>query len=295
MKNASPLSSRWSLAARGWLLSLALLTAGWADAQNFVRNPDFNWPLGPDNWTIVYPDSSEAEFYIHDRTTFAHRDKVYGTWDGNYFGLHFRPYTCGLMEAYATQVVSNLTQGASYVVSAWMVQFRSEYVTKLQVWLEAVGGPNGAISKVTPYVTGYAYNNNGWARYSVTNTAGPGGRIEVRLHCKVVSGTVNSGTTPKWLSEDAFYDQVSVMPLRPTPLAAPTILSLTVTNRTAALKWTTVMNNTYDIEVSSDLATWSKFKTNLLATGTSLTYSGALTADPAIPLFFRIVPYDYVP
>jgi hypothetical protein len=293
MKNVSLFSPRSPLAARGWLLSLALLTGSWAGAQNFVRNPDFESPLGPDNWTIVYvSSSSESDFMIHGRSTLAHRDKVYQTWDGNYFGLHFRPYTQGLMEAYATQTVTNLTPGSYYVVSAWMVQFQSDYIPKMNMWLEAVGASGTAPSS---YVTNYCYQNDGWRKFSVVNKATASGQIEVRLRFKVISGTASGHSSPKWMSEDAFYDHVSVMPQVPTPLAQPLILSYSFTNQTASLKWTTIMNNTYDVQVSSDLASWSNFKTNLVATGTNLTYSGALTASPALPQFFRIVPHDYVP
>jgi hypothetical protein len=291
----TPLSSSLRLlAAPGWLLGLALLTGTWAGAQNFVRNPDFNAPLGPDNWTIVYVSpSSEADFYIHDRSTLAHRDRVFGTWDGNYFGLHFRPYTCGLMEAYATQTITNLAPGGTYVASAWMTQFSDKYIPKMNAWLEAAGALG---TQASATVTDYAFwPHDGWKKFSVTNRATGAGQMEVRLRFKVVSGTSNGGTTPKWLSEDAFYDHVSLMPLVETPLPQPQILSCVSTCQTAVLKWTTIMNNTYDIEASADLASWSKFKTNLVATGTNLSYTGAVTANPALPQFFRIVSHNYVP
>jgi hypothetical protein len=293
MKNVSLFSARRSLATPGWLLSLALFTGGWAGAQNFVRNPDFNSPLGPDNWTIVYPNNSqESDFFIHGRTTLAHHEKVYGAaWEGNFFGGHFRPYTDAPMEAYFTQIVSGLQPGSNYVVSAWMAQFDSAFITKVYAWLEALGGTNGLVSTVTPYVTGYTLNNDGWARYSVTNTASPSGQIEVRLHFWKWTFT----NKQKWISIDAFYDQVSVMPLIQTPLPAPQILSLTVTNQTAAFNWSTIMNNTYDIQVSSNLVSWAPFRTNLCAMGTSLTCTGNLLAAPGVPQFFRVVSYNYVP
>src|SRR5215208_379155 len=155
--------SRW-LAAAVWVVGLVLFSVEVGQAQNFVRNPDFNQPLGPDNWTLVYPgNSSESDWYMHGRSTLAHRDKVYGTWDGNYFGAHFRPYTGGLMEIYMTQVVTNLNPGSVYNVTCWATHFKSNFippnVEKIRGWLESVGGAGTVPSG---NVTGYALNNDGW-------------------------------------------------------------------------------------------------------------------------------------
>ncbi len=293
MKHVSLLSCHRTIAAARSLVAVAIVTATYAGAQNFVKNPDFEAPLGSDNWTILYVSpSSEADFWLHDRTTLAHRDSTYGTWDGNYFGLHFRPYHTGLMEAYARQIVTGLQPGASYVISAWMVQFQETFIPKMDVWLETVGGSG---IKSSSKVVNYCFQNNGWERFSVTNTATTGRQIEVRLRFKVTSGSSNSGTTPKWLSEDAFYDHVSVMPLVAVALPQPQILSYSFSNQTAALTWTTIMNNSYDVEVSSDLNSWSKLKRGLVATSTNLTYSGAITNTAGLPKFFRIQSFNYVP
>jgi len=212
MKRNAVLSSRCQLATQGCLLILVLLTGVMVQAQptNYVRNPDFEKPLGPDNWQIVYVGaSSESDFYLHGRTTLAHRDKVFGTWDGNYFGLHFRPYTDAPVEAYATQTVSNLTAGATYTVTAWMTQFQCDLVDKNQVYLQAIGATTAA----TDYVYGYTHcgqtDTNGWRALSVNVPATANGTIEVRLRYKKVASTANQ----KWLSAlDAFYDEVSVTP-----------------------------------------------------------------------------------
>lgn len=211
MKNTFLFSSRYQLAARGWLFGLVWLTAVMVSAQtNYVRNPDFERPLGPDNWQIVYVgNSSASDFMIHGRSTLAHRDKVFGAWDGNYFGLQFKPYTDAPMEAYATQVVSNLTAGATYTVTAWMTQFQCDLVAKSQVYMQAIG----MTSASTPYVVGYIHcgteSTNGWAAYSVNVKATVNGTIEVRLYYNKPSYTANR----KWLSAlDAFYDDVSVTP-----------------------------------------------------------------------------------
>jgi len=62
---------------------LALLTAGTARAQNFVKNSDFEQPLGPDNWTVVYVGCVPYDFLAADRTTLARKDMVPATWNGH--------------------------------------------------------------------------------------------------------------------------------------------------------------------------------------------------------------------
>jgi len=219
MTNTFLSSARYQLVARGWLFGLVLLTAVLASAQtNYVSNPDFDQPLRPDNWQIVYVGaSSESDFWIHGRSTLAHRDKVFGTWDGNYFGLHFKPYTDAPLEAYATQIVSNLTASANYVVTAWMALHYQSGFGKVNMTVEAQGDGALAVSDpcggwiradtVNP-VTG-TYDTNGWAAYSVTVPASANGTIEVRLHYQKPGYTANR----KWLSAiDGFFDEVSVTP-----------------------------------------------------------------------------------
>jgi len=212
MKNTFLSSSRYQLAGRGWLFGMVLLTAAMASAQtNYVRNPDFDQPLGPDNWQIVYVStSSESDFMIHGRSTIAHRDKVFGTWDGNYFGLHFKPYTDAPMEAYATQTVSNLTALANYVVTAWMALHYESGIGKVNMTLEAQGDGSLAVSDpCAGWTRGDSYDTNGWAAYSVTVPASANGTIEVRLHYQKPAYTANR----KWLSAiDGFFDEVSVTP-----------------------------------------------------------------------------------
>jgi hypothetical protein len=102
-----------------------------------------------------------------------------------------------------------LVQGT---MSAWMWNIRGnrKYVSKSQVYLEALGGPNLAVSKLTPYVTNNC-NNNGfaWKMYAVTNTASELGQIEVRLHYAKVE------TTPywEWRNLNGYYDHVAVVPV----------------------------------------------------------------------------------
>jgi len=267
-----------------------------ASAQNFVKNPDFEEPLGSNNWTVVYVYGGPSDFAVHDRTTIAHKDKVPGTWDGhpNYrdvYGAEFQPYHDGKMHAYYKQTVTGLNPGASYVVSSWMVHFTELSTNKVLVYLEALGGPAGNISRKTPHVTQYCNNHpENWARYSVTNTASTNGQIEVRLHFDK-----NTWTTFQWEYIRAYYDHVAVMaPGQSPPSFRIGFLSLSDPTSTT-FEWETVMNNTYRIDVSSNLQAWSIFRDELLATGTNLTFTTNLTMGSNAAKFFRILSKNYQP
>jgi hypothetical protein len=55
------------------------------------------------------------------------------------------------------------------------------------------------------------------------------------------------------------------------------------------------MNNSYDLEASTTLGSWRKFQSDLLATGTSLTFRTNWAAAPGVPQFFRALSHNYVP
>jgi hypothetical protein len=280
-----------------WLcLSAAVFSTFSAGAQNFVKNPDFEEPLSTNNWTVVYVYGGPPDFSIQDRTTIAHKDKVPGTWDGepNYldvYGAAFQPYHDAMMHAYFKQTVTGLTPYATYVISCWMVQFEALYTNKVQVYMEAVGGPTGTITKTTPNV--YAACNNkptAWAKYAVTNTASGTGQIEVRLHFNK-----DKFTSLAWEYIRAYYDHAAVMPLVQSPPPFK-MLSLSVTNPNAAtFSWESVMNNTYDLEAATAFGSWSKFRTDLLAKGTNLTFTTNLSLGPGARQFFRVQSHNYVP
>jgi hypothetical protein len=336
MKSQLLITSHCRVASPGLLLGITLLATGLASAQNFVKNPDFELPLGPDNWTVVYApvfgggsnqptNCGPNDFWIAGRSTFAHKDMNPGTWDGqdptgtNYwskFGGHFAPNHTWMMHAYFRQVVTNLTPNASYACSAWMAFWGGDYLSKVNIYLEAIGGPTGGISKTTPYPSGNVLNINpaggvgninNWQKYAVTNTASPSGKIELRLHFNKFSSIAG---TWEFKNCNAFYDHVAVMPIGQTdmdPRLMPPykIVSFTRTNQNIALTWESVMNNRYRLQVStnlSDPASWSwvkwspKLDTNLVATASTFTFQTNLSSlfaydpsyDPNAPVFFRI-------
>lgn len=339
MKSKLLLFSPCRFAAQAWLLGFALLAGAPAGAQNFVKNPDFEEPLGPDNWTIVFTGvvnpttarwpatCTRSDFFIAGRTRLAHKDTVPGTWDGddgtgtNYwskFGLHFCGAHDWLMHAYASQVVTGLTPGMQYAVSAWITQFDpNATVSKVQVYMETLGGLSGTLSKQTPYVvTTVLGSPEAWTRYEVINTASTNGEIEIRLHYNKNGATA----AEKWRNLDAFFDHVSLMPVGPSNDMPPyKILALEHTGQDIALTWESVMNNRYRIEASQDVSdpnSWVMLERELnvdpklFATSTNFSFKTNLSSlfyydppgvkvpvyfDPGAPLSFRILSEPFVP
>jgi hypothetical protein len=205
----------------GALLFAGCITSAVA-AQNFVKNPGFEQPLGPDNWTIEYAavenagrnaptNCGPADFMIAGRTIMAHM--MSPSKAECEFGGHFAPNHNGLMHAYFRQVVSGLKPGASYTVSTWMSQYtrNPKFLVKSQVYLEALGGADRKQSKVSPYAMNNSNNGNPgqWKQYSVTSTASDKGEIEIRLHYNRVAYT--NKQTWEWRNINAFYDNVEVV------------------------------------------------------------------------------------
>ncbi len=316
MKSELLVISRCRLAACGLLMGLVLLSSGSVDAQNLVRNPDFEEPLGPDNWTIEYVLGGPNDFFIKGRTRLAHKNMAApgsDTWDGhptywNKLGLDIKAGNDGLIRAYVKQVISGLKPGFQYAASAWMTQYEGP-VDKVLVYMEVLGGPSGTISKRTPYVTTVSKNNPaGWTRYVITNTASTSGQMEIRLHYDK-----NGYTTDKWRTMDALYDHVSLMLVGQPDYTPPyRILSFARANEDVTLQWQTVMNSRYRIQVSTNVSesmSWSWLQrspyldTNFAAPGTNFTFTTNLvnlfSYDPAFdvsaPLYFRIYSEPFKP
>jgi len=327
----SKLFSPYQDAVRGLVLGLTLFATVLASAQNFVMNPDFEEPLGTNpsnNWTVVYDNCGPFDFLIAGRSTLAHKNLVLDAWDGHdglgndwsKLGGHFAVNYCNAMpHAYFRQVITGLPPLSTYVCSAWMVQYtrNDNWLNLAQVYMEVLGGAAGNVSTKTPYVTANANNNpQGWQRYVLTNTASVSGKIEIRLHYKIVDTTAQIW---EYRNMNAFYDHVSVIPLGQTEYLPPyNILAFERENQDITWTWETVMNNRYRIQASQNVLDPNSWKmlerelnvdTNFFATGTSYTFRTNIGAlfyynppakvpqyfDPNLPLFFRIYGESFMP
>lgn len=316
--------------APGLLLGLALLAASLVSAQNFVKNPDFEEPLGPDNWTIVYTgvvngptdaptNCGPYDFLIAGRTTMAHRDMVPGTWDGHPYywsklGGHFAPNHDWLMHAYFKQVITGLRPGFLYDVSSWMAQYtrNDNWLNNAQVYMEAIGGINFNVIKRTAYVTANVNNNPaGWQRYTLSNVvASASGQIEIRLHYNKMTARAQAW---EYRNQNAYFDHVSLVPAGQPEYRPPfKLLSFQRANQNVTLKWETVMNHSYRLQVSTNLSdpgswAWVKWSpyldTNIHALTTNYTFQTNLSSlfaydpnfDPNSEVYFRIYAEPFAP
>jgi len=81
-------------------------------------------------------------------------------------------------------------------------------------------------------------------------------------------------------------DHLPVFMVFANPFNAPfRLLSLGLTNQLVSLKWETTSNRQYHLEISSNLATWTPWVSNLTATGTDITFT---TNVPGDLKFFRV-------
>lgn len=308
MKSKSLLASPNRIATQALLLGCTLLAWCSYGAQNRVKNPDFEEELGPNNWTVVYTGVSNAatgsplecgpaDFAIRGRTRLAHHDLVTGMWDGapnywNKFGGCFMAGHDWLMHAYFTQVVTNLTPLAPYTVSARM-GFVEDWSSKVQVYMEVLGGAAGNISRKTPYVTAFIHNNPlDYARYAVTNSASTSGQLEIRLHYNKNAATA----AQKWRNMDVVYDHVVVLPAGETEDEPPYgINSIAIAGQTATISWETVSNHVYGLQTTSDLvpgANWNWANLFLVGTGNPMTVTNNVGAGPQYFRVCRLSPYE---
>ena len=211
MKNKILFSLRSQSAARGLFLGLAFLLCASVNAQNLLKNGSFENPIDPEgssgttNWTVVYAYGGPDDFAYADRTTEACKpdDPVYpgGTW-----GAAFRPCHAEFAHAYHKQIVTGLTNGASYTLSGWM---HTGYDNgNLDVYIEMYGGPDGTTLVTIPHATTTT------TQYFLTNTAGASGQIEVRVGEVLNEFNSWGDEDPKFVKSEAWFD---VFSLTPTP------------------------------------------------------------------------------
>lgn len=263
-------------AALAAALGFTISSASPVGAANPVVNGNFENSLvfgGSTNWEVVYVNGCPGDFAVKGRITEA-RNGLSG------FGASLRPLNDGLMHAYLKQTVSGLMPNEVYAITNWMC-FPGDpddaWHPKVHIYMETVGGLG---SVRTDDVTQPSYQ-----QFVITNRANANGEIEIRLHLNKDGYT--GGLPPKWNYMHSWFDDVS-MGLVSTPATNPPyrILSFTLAGESASWTWESVSNRQYNILVSPDLSNWSTFHTNLLATGTNLTFTTNLSLSTQ--QYFRI-------
>jgi hypothetical protein len=222
MKSFFVFARRCHLAAGGLLLCAGILVGGSANAQNLVKNPGFESPIGTNaygnslgganfplgittggeaydpswkatwNWMIAYPWGGPSDFELKDRCTTVRGGSA------NFWSGCFRPDHDKWAHAYYTQTITNLQVGHTYAVSGWMMEDRWKAVddalrNQLLVYLEAIGGQGAPTSDGRASVLAvatdqsnldapYTYPNTSWLQFTNQQTPAADGTIEIRLH-----------------------------------------------------------------------------------------------------------------
>jgi hypothetical protein len=231
MNKRNCLFSGHKLPVRGLVLGLSFLIWGSASAQlNYLRNGDFEQPLGPTNWTVGYLLGGADDFHIKDRSR-----------GGNYkstYGGYLQPLTLKLAHAYFGQTVSNLTTSHVYKFTGvmkedWWSSVSDPKRDKYLVYIELIGGqgsphldvqgtPDGRFSVIATNdlkdATGtadtnidgppYYYPTPTWRTFYAQQIPDANRKIEVRLHYNKVDFATYS---KDWIST-ASYDNCALNP-----------------------------------------------------------------------------------
>jgi len=191
-------------AAGGLFLCLAFIVCASINAQDFLKNGNFESPFPVDDptagWTIVFPGGYGGDYTdwaIAGQTMAASR-LVGG------HGAHLRGNNWGNYEAYFSQVVTNLTPGASYTLT--ILKMRGQFANYLdggtqRIYMSAVSGSTSNV------VFGNSYSNG---PYSLVITCDASGQIEVQLHNWKRYMTNESAEDMKHAKTSAWFDDCSL-------------------------------------------------------------------------------------
>jgi hypothetical protein len=217
------------LPVQALLVGIGLLICGPANAQNLLKNGDFEQRLGATNWTVHYLFGGESDFEIQNRIRGASRYPQGSA--TRFFGGCFRPLTVKLAHAFFSQTVTNLTPGHVYQFEGsmredWWKSAAEPLTNKLMVFMEIIGGqgtplPDGRFSMIAtndftdsdgnantdinpPYTLATGY----WRPYYTQQVPDTNGRIEVRMHYNKVDFAIYDKT---WTSA-AYFDDIYLTP-----------------------------------------------------------------------------------
>ena len=176
MKNRLPFPFRYQRAAGGLLLGLSFLVCVSASAQELLKNGNFESPFPVSDptagWAVVFPggaDGGPADWAIAGQSTEASAG-------GGGHGAHLRPNNWGTVHAYFRQVVTNLTEGASYTLNIQKMKAGFQYAddpAKAKIYTCMISGSSSNA------VHGYLLSSG---PFSLTITCDASRQIEVQLH-----------------------------------------------------------------------------------------------------------------
>ncbi len=176
MKTIFLTSFRYQHWAATFCLGLAVFLCASAPAQELLKNGNFESPFPvsdpTDGWTVVFPggaDGGPADWAIAGQSTEA-------SGGGSGRGAHLRPNNWGTVHAYFRQVVTNLTEGASYTLNIQKMKAGFQYAddpAKAKIYTCMISDSSSNA------VHGYLLSSG---PFSLSITCGPSRQIEVQLH-----------------------------------------------------------------------------------------------------------------
>ena len=213
--------------SQNWVLGLVLFLCTSAGAQNLLRNGDFEQPLGPTNWTVLYLHGGPDDWEIKDRSRGGSRRAAW-------YGGYFRVISQKLTHACFAQTVTNLTPGHAYsfvghMKEDWWKGIGDPKRDRYLVYMELIGGEGAplescGIRRCSVLATNdltdsagdpepdidppYTYPTTVWRPFFAQQTPDAEGKIEVRLHYNKVGYVTYD---KPWISA-ASFDDLSLTP-----------------------------------------------------------------------------------
>ncbi|MBI4580831.1 MAG: PEP-CTERM sorting domain-containing protein [Planctomycetes bacterium] len=159
-------------------------------SANLLTNPGFEDPFGTE-WAFTRVSGTEAKWGYAQSSTRVHSGS-------SSLRMHFGT-DAGLGTAYVEQVISGLTPGDPFDISAWInLDWRA---TKATAYIEVLGGG----SPVQAPSQG-GNTDDAWQEWTLSQTADAGGNLTIRLYLD------KYGTTTADKDVIAYYDDVVVIP-----------------------------------------------------------------------------------
>jgi hypothetical protein len=255
MKNKSLPSFRCPLLVGRLVLGLAVLLSASANAEGRLKNGSFEAPFPVSDptagWAIVFQEGGPSDWSIAGQSTEASAP-------GGGRGAHLRASNINYGKAYFRQVVTNLTEGASYTLNILKMKTGFKYSDegtrpKLRVYTSMISGLSSNA------VHGYSTNDG---PYSLAITCSASRQIEVQLHNEHDLMVDEGSEDFKSAKCTGWFDEFSLLTQRP-------IESIQKSNGVVMITWDSVAGETYRVQYRTDVAGsgWTDLPPDVVATG----------------------------